>query len=97
MSDYAAECRRHGDRRHRQASRHRPAQPRLLLVSCGDASELARERENWCKKKLVLSGDAAIDAAIRKVCETMKGGHNKSRVTFYYLVADRYGKLGAVA
>lgn len=66
------------------------------LVSCSDDSELKRVRESWCKKKLGLSGDAEIDAAIKKVCETMKADHSKSRVTFYYLLADHYGKLGSL-
>lgn len=63
------------------------------LVSCSDSSELATVREKWCKKKLGLTDDAAADAAIKAVCETMKGDHDKSRVAFYYLVADKLGKL----
>jgi len=66
------------------------------LVSCSDADERARVRESWCKKKLGLSGDAELDAAILSVCETMKADHSKSRVTFYYLVADKLGKLGSL-
>ena len=44
-----------------------------------------------------LSGDAELDAAIKSVCETMKADHDKSRVAFYYLVADKLGKLSALA
>lgn len=67
------------------------------LVSCSDADELKTVRESWCKKKLGLSGDAELDAAIKSVCETMKADHDKSRVAFYYLVADKLGKLSALA
>jgi hypothetical protein len=64
------------------------------LVSCSDKTELDRVRESWCVKKLALADDAAaIDAAIGDVCATMKADHNKARVTFYYLLAEKYGKL----
>ena len=52
-------------------------------------------RESWLKKKLALThSDADLDAAIKSVAETMKGDNSKSRVTFYYLLAKHYGKLG---
>ena len=39
-----------------------------------------------------------LDAAIASVCETLKPeGGNKSRVTFYYLLAEHFGKLGDLA
>lgn len=63
------------------------------LVACSDAEELGRVRESWCKKKLALTDAAAIDAAIKMVCEKMKAEHNKSRVTFYYLLAEHFKKL----
>ena len=63
------------------------------LVACSDADELGRVRDSWCKKKLGLTGDADINAAIKKVCETMKAERDKPRVTFYYLVAKHFGKL----
>ena len=66
------------------------------LVSCSDPDELATVRDSWCKKKLGLSGDAEIEAAIKSVCETMKGDRDKSRVAFYYLVAEKLGKLSAL-
>ena len=34
------------------------------LVSCSDPGELKTVRESWCKKKLGLSGDAELDAAV---------------------------------
>ncbi len=63
------------------------------LVSCSDPSELDRVREKWCMKKLGMEA-AAGDEVIKKVCETMKDSRQKSRVTFYYLVAKEVGKLG---
>ena len=66
------------------------------LVSASDPKELKTVRESWCKKKLGLSGDGELDAAIKSVCETMKADHDKSRVAFYYLVADKLGKLSSL-
>ncbi len=68
------------------------------LVSCTDKAELDRIRDGFVKKKLAISGsDAEIDAAIKKVCEAMKADRTKARVTFYYLLAEHYGKLAAFA
>lgn len=64
------------------------------LVSCGDQSELDRVRESFLKKKLALTlSDTDLNQAIAEVCETMKETRNKSRVTFYYLLAEKYEKL----
>lgn len=63
------------------------------LVSCSDPAELARVRDGFAKKKLGLSDDAAIDAAIKAVCEKMKGDRSKSRVAFYYLLAEQTNTL----
>ena len=63
------------------------------LVSCSDPEELGRVRDSWCKKKLQLTDEAAIDACIKQVCETMKADRSKPRVTFYYLVAAHFNKL----
>lgn len=63
------------------------------LVSCSDPDEIGRVRDGWCKKKLQLTDVAAIDAALKEVCTIMKSEHNKSRVTFYYLVAAHFHKL----
>lgn len=64
------------------------------LVSCSDPAELERVREKFLKKKLDRSeGDADLDAAIKSVCEAMKETRQKSRVTFYYLLAEHYGQL----
>ena len=64
------------------------------FVSCGDDAERATVRENFLKKKLALTNsDADLDAAIDGVCVTMKEDRFKSRLAFYYLLADKYGKL----
>ncbi|MCA8954989.1 MAG: DUF2853 family protein [Planctomycetes bacterium] len=64
------------------------------LVSCSDKSELDRVRDSFLKKKLALTdADAELDKAVKEVCETMKADRQKSRVTFYYLLAQKYGKL----
>jgi hypothetical protein len=54
-------------------------------------------RDSWCKKKLGLNDDAAVDAAIQDICETMKGDKQKHRVTFYYLLAEKFGKVDMLA
>ena len=66
------------------------------LVAASDPSELKTVHDSWCKRKLGLTDDAAIDAAIKKVATTMHGDHDKSRVAFYYLLAEHFGKLGAL-
>lgn len=64
------------------------------VVSCSSKSELARIRDGWLKKKLGLTDDdKSLDAAIHEVCTAMKSDRNKQRVTFYYLLAEKYGKL----
>ena len=67
------------------------------LVSCSSKDELTRVRESWLKKKLALTeGDAALDKAIGEICTRMKADHNKDRVVFYYLLAEKYGKLASL-
>ncbi|MEL6171915.1 MAG: DUF2853 family protein [Pseudomonadota bacterium] len=69
------------------------------LVSCSDETELQRVREKWCRSKLGLAEtNAQLDEAIQAICEKMKPeGGNKSRVTFYYLLAEHFGKLDHLA
>ena len=67
------------------------------MVSCSSKDELERVRDSWCKKKLALTNpDAELDKAIQDVCTKMKGDKTKSRIAFYYLLADKYGKLGSL-
>lgn len=71
--------------------------PDASLVSCSSKDELARVRDSWLRKKLALPGDdASLDKAIADVCTAMKADKKKSRVTFYYLLADKFGKLAAL-
>jgi len=68
-------------------------------VSCSDATELARVRENFLKKKLGLAeSDDKLDAAIKEVCEKMgSSNRNKYRALFYALLAKKYGKESVYA
>lgn len=66
------------------------------LVSCSDPVELGRIRDGFASKKLGLAGDAA-DKAIAAVCDKMKDDRQKSRVTFYYLLAAVSGTMSALA
>jgi hypothetical protein len=69
------------------------SKPDTRYVACSDPVELDRVRENFLKKKLGLSS-ADMDASIKAICEHMKSDRTKSRLTFYYLLAEHYGKLG---
>ena len=66
------------------------------LVSGSDPKELTTIREGFAAKKLGLSAEQA-DAGMAKVVEKMKGERSKSRVTFYYLLAETTGTLGKLA
>ncbi len=66
------------------------------LVASSDPDELKTVHNNWGKKKLGVSDDAAIEAAIKKTVEKMKGNNHKSRAAFYYLVAEELGKLDQI-
>ena len=63
------------------------------LVSATDSTELATVRDGFAAKKLGLSAEAA-DAGIKTVVAQMKDTRQKSRVTFYYLLAEATGTLG---
>jgi hypothetical protein len=66
-------------------------------VACSSKSECETVREQWCKKKLKLTqSDAELDKAIADVCTVMKAEHAKHRVVFYYLLADKFGKLASL-
>jgi len=65
------------------------------MVSCSQKPELNRVRDGFMKKKLALTeDDAALEKSIDEVCEKMgRSNKNKHRVPFYYLLAEKYGKL----
>ena len=65
------------------------------LVSFSDGKEKERVRDQFLKKKLGLSAsDAELDTAIREVGDQMRVDRTRNRVTVYYLLAQRFGKLG---
>lgn len=66
------------------------------LVSGSDPKELATVRDGFAAKKLGLDASAA-DAGIQAVVAKMKADRTKSRVTFYYLLAEATGTLGKLA
>ncbi len=64
------------------------------MVSCSDKAERDRVRDGFLKKKLARTeDDAALDEAIMAVCGKMSDTNQKSRVTFYYLLAEHFGQL----
>jgi hypothetical protein len=63
-------------------------------VALSDADERATVKTNFLKKKLGLElSDADADAALDEVAATMKADRTKSRITVYYLLAEKFGKL----
>ena len=69
--------------------------PDSAMVSMSDPKETARVREGFCKKKLGLThSDAELDSAIAEIGQRMKDDRTKNRVTVYYLLAERFEKLG---
>ena|SRR3990167_7652390 len=69
------------------------------VVACSDDGELDRIRDRWCRTKLGLAhNQKELDAGIAAVCDKMKAeGGQKSRVTFYYLLAEHFGRLDHLA
>ena len=67
-------------------------------VAFSDPTEVETVKTNFLKKKLGLTdADDVLDAALTEVAETLKGDRTKSRITVYYLLAEKYGKLGVFA
>ena len=63
-------------------------------VSCGDAVEKDTIRKNFLQKKLGLThNDDVLNAAIEEVCMKMKDARLKSRLAFYYLLAEKFNLL----
>ncbi|MCU0730700.1 MAG: DUF2853 family protein [Hyphomonas sp.] len=69
------------------------------VVACSDDGELDRIRDRWCRTKLGLAlNQGELDTGIQAICEKMKAeGGQKSRVTFYYLLAEHFGRLEHLA
>ena len=66
------------------------------LVSASDPDELTTVRDGFAAKKLGLAPGAA-DAGIKTVVQKIKATPQKNRVTFYYLLAEHFGKLDHLA
>ena len=62
------------------------------LVASSDPKELATVRDGFAIKKLGLSPEAA-ETGVKAAAAKMKAAAQKSRVTFYYLVAEATGTL----
>jgi hypothetical protein len=63
------------------------------LVSFSDPEEVGRVKKNFGMKKLGLTDEKAIDAALASIGAAMKADRTKNRVTVYYLLAEKFGKL----
>jgi hypothetical protein len=61
-------------------------------VAASSKEELERIRDGFCQKHLDLEAPAA-EAMIGEVMELLKHDSAKSRVTVYYLLAQKAGKL----
>ncbi len=61
------------------------------LVSCSDQTELDRVKTNFLIKKLGMSDDDKMDAAIKEVCAEYTA-KMKHRAVFYYLLTKKTGK-----
>jgi hypothetical protein len=62
-------------------------------VSCADAEEMARVKNNFLIGKLGLSDGPELDAALQAVCDQLgSANRNKYRAMFYYLLVVKFGK-----
>ena len=66
-----------------------------MTVACSQPKELRYIKRNLLRGRLNLeSSDEVLDNALQEVCEQMgRSNRNKSSVTFYYLVTEKFGKL----
>ncbi len=99
--DYLADIKKYADKVDADVVASMEKTYRLVLsrqdtavVAFSDEQERKTVRENFLKKKLGLTHpDDELDAAIEAIGAKMKGATRKSRLTFYYLLADRFNKL----
>lgn len=61
------------------------------MVSCTDQTELDRVKANFLVKKLGMTDDAAMDAAIKSVCAEYNS-NQRLRAVFYYMLLQKLGK-----
>jgi uncharacterized protein VirK/YbjX len=70
------------------------SKPDTKWVAASDPTEVQRVVDNFLKKKLGRKEkDDALTAACTAVATKMKESRNKSRITFYYLLAEHFGAL----
>ena len=64
------------------------------FVACTDKTERDRVRDHFLKRKLAMDGtDDGLDRAVMEVCRKMHADRDKSRITFYYLLAEKFDRL----
>ncbi len=71
-------------------------QPDNKLVAFSDPTEVERVKNDFLKKKLGLTDEAAIAAALAHMGQLMSDEIDKNRLTVYYVLADHFGKLDAI-
>ena len=70
------------------------SKPDTKLVAASDPAEMQRVVDNFLKKKLGRKeSNDALMAACKSVAEAMKADRSKSRLAFYYLLAEHYKAL----
>jgi Protein of unknown function (DUF2853) len=71
------------------------SKPDTQLVAASDPAEVQRVVDNFLKKKLGRkeSNEVLLEAA-KAVGVKMKEDRSKSRLAFYYILAEQYGALG---
>jgi Protein of unknown function (DUF2853) len=70
------------------------SKPDTKWVAASDPAEIQRVVDNFLKKKLGRKEtNDDLTASCKAVAEKMKDSRNKSRLVFYYLLADHYKQL----
>lgn len=70
------------------------SKPDTKWVAASDPAEVQRVVDNFLKKKLGRKESAEeLTKACQAVAAKMKDTRNKSRLVFYYLLAEHYGQL----
>ena len=68
--------------------------PDAATVALSDKAERETVKTNFLRKKLGLTNEEEWDAALDELAKKMKGDNRKSRAAVYYLLAEKFGKLG---
>lgn len=63
------------------------------LVSFTDRDEVDRVKKGFLTKQLEVTDEAEQDRLLAAVQEQMAGDRTRNRVTVYYLLAEKAGKL----